>query len=244
MARNAGIERACGEFLCFVDADDCLMSQTLEIMTAVAEESGAQICSCSFVKGVEFHDSKVKRYKVKTYDYVGILSEALYQKKLINSAWGMIVKRDLVKEAGGFREGVWYEDLDSFYRIYELAAKIAYIDAPLYFYRQNPGSFLHRWSDGRLDVLDVTDRMVDYLGERYPELKSAAMDRRFSAHYNMALLMLRNGVDRPDAMERCLAVIREGRRKALLDRRVRLKNKVGALVSYFGLPTLRLLSKL
>lgn len=142
------------------------------------------------------------------------------------------MKRESLRRVGGFREGILYEDLDIFYRINEPTDRIVYIREPLYFYRKNPGGLLSSWKDSRLDVLDVTDRMADFFHERYPQLADAAEDRRFSAHFNMLLLMRKYKVDNPEALERCRRVIRDGRSRALRDRNVRMKNKVGALMAY------------
>lgn len=242
-ARNAGIEAARAEYVSFLDADDCLYPQAMELMYREVEGGKADVCRAPFVKGAEFRPRHYSRVDVERFDYRGAMMEALYQKTLMNPAWGMVIRRGLVTGAGGFREGIWYEDLDSFYRFYEKASQIAYIREPLYFYRQSPESFTGRWSAGRLDVLDVTDRMVEFFSRKDPELLKGAQDRRFSAHFNILLLMSRHGIKDEETSRRCLKVIREGRGRALVDRRVRLKNKIGALASFGGTPFMKLLGK-
>jgi hypothetical protein len=176
-------------------------------------------------------------------DYEQTMALALYQRYLLNSPWGMLMERRLLGETVRFRCGIRYEDLDAFYRFYERAERIAYVPRKLYFYRQTEGSFLHRWSPGRLDVLAVTDRIVDFMRERHPGLVPAAMDRRFSANYNMLLLMLRYGTG--DAAQRAAtwSVVRASRAEVLRNPHVRLKNKLGALWSYGGLAALRLAAR-
>ena len=231
-ARNAGIAAAEGEWLYFLDADDCLYPDTLEWMTGTLRRYGADVCRSAFLRARDYRPRLHPEVKVEMFDYAGAMKASLYQQTVFNPAWASLIRRERVVEAGGFTEGIWYEDLDSFYRFYEGAVRIAYIRTPLYFYRRNPGSFLAKWSDGRLDVLDVTDRLAAFFRERYPGLAAAAEDRRFSAHYNMLTLMKRHGVRNSDAMARCRAVIKEGRRRAFRDPEVRLKNKLGALLSY------------
>lgn len=241
-ARNTGVKVAEGDFLTFVDADDCLYSRALELLTLAADTNKSEVVVSRLERGEAFEEPSYSRYDVELYSYHEAMSDALYQKKIMNSPCGMLIRREYVVKENGFREGTRYEDLDAFYRFFQHTDYIALIPLPLYYYRNNEDSFIHTWSRQRLDVLDVTDRMVEFFGERYPALIWAASDRRFSAHYDMLLQMMRNGVDNPEAMERCWKVIKEGRGRALRDSKVRLKNKLGAIASYFGVKFVKLLA--
>lgn len=233
-ARNAGIEESKGRWLTFMDADDIIHPRALESWIEAANDTHAKVCISGFKRFKdEPPETGMRKGKgaLETLSYEETMKKALYQKCLLNSPWGILIDRKCLG-VRRFRESIRYEDLDAFYRFYEGAGRICYIRQPLYFYRQHPGSFLHSWSDGRLDVLDVTDRIVEFFGEKYPALLPAAEDRRFSAHYNMLVLMKRNGVKNRQALERCRQVIKDGRKRALKDPNVRLKNKIGALLSY------------
>lgn len=125
-----------------------------------------------------------------------------------------------------------YEDLDLFYRAFERAETICLLDEVVYFYRDNPGSFINTWSPARLDVLNVVDRIEAHYAQGPADLLRAARDRSFSAHFNMLLAMRRAGVDLPEQKARCLNKIKQLRRQELRDPNVRIKNKLGALLSY------------
>lgn len=242
-ARNAGVDVASGDFITFLDADDCLFPDALATLLGVARRHEADVVVSPVVKNEAFELPPAKPLRVEEYDYPQAMRQALYQRRQMNSPGGVLVRRGLLTGVQPvFREGIRYEDLDAFYRYFQGAETIAYLHQPVYFYRDNSESFTNRWSEGRLDVLDVTDRIVDFFREKYPDVVPAALDRRFSAHYNMLLLMYRNGVDNPEAEERCWKIIREGRRRALTDRNVRLKNKLGALLSFGGKRLIKLLS--
>lgn len=45
-ARNVGIDNACGDYLCFVDADDMLKPQYLERMVSQLEKYHCDVCLC------------------------------------------------------------------------------------------------------------------------------------------------------------------------------------------------------
>ncbi|MDE7120421.1 MAG: hypothetical protein K2O10_07410, partial [Muribaculaceae bacterium] len=134
-----------------------------------------------------------------------------------------------------------FEDLDIFYRLFERAKKIAYLPEKLYFYRDNPSSFMNNMSLGRFDVLTVTDRIVEYY--RGTPLESAARDRRFSACFNLLLLMSATGYDDPARTQQCFETVRHERLTEIFSPHVRLKNRLGAIASIFGLRFIRFIAR-
>lgn len=243
-ARNSGMDAARGEYICFVDADDRCLPTMFERMLDTLTVNEAQICVCDFIKNTRFDTAAAsKPAKSEVFDYDGAMKAALYQKRILNNAWGVLFTRETVSDKR-FRNGIRFEDLDAFYRFFEGADRIVYLPEKLYFYRQHPSSFLHRHTSERLDVLDVTDRLAEYMTRHYPSLERAAADRRFSAHFNILMLLLAGHINDPASERRCIEVIRSLRMAELTDPNVRLKNKCGALASYIGLPFLRILASI
>lgn len=232
-ARNIGMAAACGDYVYFLDSDDAIHPSAITILMELMSKTKADIVGSSFATS-ELAPIAIKNVNVEIFDPHEAMAHALYQRRMLSPAWGKIYRRQIFDDGNLFREGILYEDLDSFYRFFEKANKIVHVEEPLYFYRSTPGSLLHRWKPARLDVLDVTDRIVEYMRQNHPDLVKAAEDRRFSAHYNMLLIMMGYDVDNPAALDRCWSVILSGRRQAFLDPKVRLKNKLGALLAYGG----------
>ena len=244
-ARNRGIGEACGKYVFFIDADDILHPVALERLTRGAESTGAKVAVCAFQSGVkpiwptEMHESMLMSAE-------DIVEDGLYQKFRVNNPiW--FVRRELFEADSRMRfsEGRRFEDLEMFYRLFLSVPEVLYIPDALYFYRTNAASFINTFSPSRLDVLDVTDNMLGHIRiAASPRLTAAARDRRFSAHFNVLTLLLAYGEKRPETEARCLKVIKNDRLRELCDSRVRLKNKLGALASYGGMPMLRMLVKL
>lgn len=235
-ARNLGIDAAKGEWIAFLDSDDMLLPGALESLLNAARETGCDIVAGRLLRGRNFPKNFCQNVDISVLDANDAVARTLYQTdRLEPSACGKLFRRD-VFEKERFREGVWYEDLDFFYRAYFRARKVAVVDRDVYFYRENPAGFLSKYSVGRLDVLEVTARMERYMAQVAPELLPAVRDRRLSANFNILGLLLNN----PDADEaeiriaECMSLIHNYRAESLRNPRVRLKNKIGILASYLG----------
>lgn len=235
-ARNAGLKVASAQRISFVDSDDMLHPLALEIFNTIMDESGADIVRGGyfFAKSCRFGDIPSKEIDLKLLSPFDAVEATLYQ-TYDNSACSRLYRRDLMDSEEWFVPGLYYEDLQFFYRAYLKAKKIAMFDEKVYFYRSNGESFLHRWSEHRLDVLRVVDEIENFAATSSPELLAAARDRKFSASYNIFLLAGANG--RPDVAARCWKIVRKYAPHILRDNRSRRKNRLGALLSYLG-PTI------
>lgn len=238
VARNRGVEAAVASYVTFVDADDMLHPRCVEVMVEILAHTGAKLV----MVGVTSDPNKLSdKGSVCTVGVEEAIECTLYQTRFRCSQWAKLWPCEaLLREP--MRPGTWFEDLDSFYRLYRvLGGNIAVTSARLYFYRINSGSFLNNFSMGRLDVLGVVDRIESYFAGD-GRLSLAARDRKFSANFNIFLLASRHGLD--DVADRCWEVVKAYRASELANPRVRLKNRLGALASYLGKPAMKAISRL
>lgn len=145
-----------------------------------------------------------------------------------------------------FTPKIWYEDLDFFYRAFCKVDRIAVATGIVYVYRENPQSFLHKFSTGRLDALKVTERLETFIKAHLPALLPAARDRRLSANFNMYALLSRNASSNNfvEHKQSCWKLICAYRMECLLNPKTRLKNKLGVLLSFFGKNAFTLISRI
>lgn len=265
VARNMALDVAGGEWITFLDADDILYNEALETMYNAAISNDADIVCANIQKGELFVPRRVDSSTgFKILDRDATLKRMLYQTArdgfdgyIFNCVWGKLIRRSIFASEPPLRfvSGLYYEDLEISHRMYDRASKIVITSDCLYFYRQHADSFIHTFAPRRLDALIVTDSILDHFRTEHPNHVNAALDRRFSAHYNMLLNIMRCRPAGPvpekyhclgttyDAIEdRCWKVIVDGRAQALSDPNVRLKNKLGSILSYGGRAVLRMIS--
>lgn len=231
-ARNCGLDAARGEWVSFIDADDALRPGALKMLMELAlhsEDTDMAVGGFFFEK--EGLSTMTPPCHVRFMHPVSLIEETLYQTGAVHAAWGKIYRRSLFDKVR-FTEGLYYEDLDFFYRYCLQCRSVAVTSSQLYFYRQHQASIVHTWNERRLDVLRVTEKIEAFMTANYPVLVPAARDRRLSANFN--IFINASAAGRDDIADKCWELIRAYRMGSLTDPHVRRKNKIGILASLFG----------
>lgn len=139
-ARNLGISKASGEFVCFVDIDDHICEDMLERLVEAQEKTNADLVWCdAFVE--------------KNGQIIGTINKNMEARKdeivqfLLNNAspWCKLVRKKLLVENNLFFPQIrFYEDVAVVpsYALY--ADVISYVDKPLYYYVLHEGSTMHQ----------------------------------------------------------------------------------------------------
>lgn len=255
-ARNSGLDVAKGDYVNFIDSDDVVAEDYLQVLYDLIKMTGAEV-ACADYRNVDDNAASnficnpgSKKDKIETgfqlldgREFTGMM---LYQKSSIcnNSVCDKLFRREIFNKLR-FKVGIGYEDLEICCRLFPKIGKIAASARILYYYRQHSGSYTHVFTPRRADVLDVTDSMTRYFSS--PKLLKAARSRRLSAHFNiLGLLAADEAADtewKADCGQRCWSVIKEERMGCLFDPEVRLKNKLGILVSLLGKSAYKLFAR-
>ena len=187
-ARNTGIdhvfsieEPSRGRYIAFVDSDDWCEPGYIESMLETLEASGADAAQCGhFVSyAPDNEDDKDPAHTRATLDRAQAV-ESLCRNGLWDvTAWNKLYRLDLFRQIR-YPEGLLYEDTATTYLITQECDRVAVDMTPQYHYTQRYTSIANGtiWKDSKLDLVLAGDRMAAWVCEHYPNLKTAAAEKR------------------------------------------------------------------
>lgn len=158
-ARNYGISRASGDYIVFLDSDDFLEPQALEILDHALSASGADVCCFGFTI-LRGKDETVVRPAEHAFFEMFALSDSPAALLGPPAAWYAVWKRSLFERTQiRFRDRGWGEDLAMTRKMLTQAESIVQIPDALYRYLIREGSVTTRRN------LDTNAEIIDALGD-------------------------------------------------------------------------------
>ena len=182
IARNTALQSVKGEYIVFVDADDWLDENYVEIMLKTAKQHNADVVMCTYVKEYDDHSSVSKIFDEDEL----ILSDSDVQTQIrkrmfglsnnelshperadvLATVWKQIIKTEISKEKsffdirkiGTFEDGLFQIDL------YKDVKKFVYINKPLYHYRKTNSNSIT--SGYKSDLFTKWQYLYDVLEEK------------------------------------------------------------------------------
>ena len=161
-ARNAGIDKAKGEFIAFVDSDDYIDLAMLEKMYELAERDESEIVLCDLVKvnenGKEFRDlpqSPQLPEKIILVEDFTIFGE------MSCFACNKIFKKALF-ENHRFRKGIHFEDIELIPKLVLDSSIISKINEPFYKYFERQDSITKTHTEKGLDMFVAVNEVTNY----------------------------------------------------------------------------------
>ena len=150
-ARNFGIDMAKGEYLSFIDSDDYLEANALELMYSAALENDADIVVCDMEK--RYDDGK------REYVKAALQSDPLAS---AGSSSNKIFRRSSVGDIR-FPVGLWYEDFAFSAKMLLRSKKTVFVEKPLYIYRCGQSSTMNNNNARKnLDVIKIMEEIHDF----------------------------------------------------------------------------------
>ena len=170
-ARNVGIENATGEYIQFIDSDDFVEKDMIEILYNDICQGKADVSMCSLYLYKDGEKTTDASYKKEIFNKEQVLKEILLDERVRSYAWNKMFKKSLF-ESIRFPKGKVFEDIYTMSPIFQKANKIVFNDIPLYYYRQREGSILHNQTNElRLEYIKAAMFVNKDIEKNFPNLK-------------------------------------------------------------------------
>lgn len=167
-ARNAGLVRATGDYIGYVDGDDWIEPDMYELMVTNCMSAGADVAACRYKevypdRCVDGSTDMIKTLSKEETLEIYLCGDA--QVKIYNSVWSKLFKKELVKDYR-FPVGQKSEDIMYTTKAFCNMNKCVYIDKALYNYvRGRVGSIMESYDEERMfkDELPFFKEQIDYI---------------------------------------------------------------------------------
>lgn len=220
-ARNIGIEQASGEYIVFIDSDDRIHPEMIQIMYNAMCQYAAELVICSHkrIQEKEPQGVYVKKIKVEAQD-TEVLSgrECIkrtntYERVDMTVAWNKLYRKSLFRYLR-YPVGRMHEDEFLTYKILYSLKACVYIKIPLYEYRMRKNSIMGSKNIRRLkDKLDATEEKCHFFEQKKDKELYYETLRRYETSIAEVILALRDMssevVLRQELEKRFKAVYRE-----------------------------------
>ncbi|MBO5066658.1 MAG: glycosyltransferase [Clostridia bacterium] len=164
VARNNAIEwtlkNSDSQWIAFVDSDDWLHPQYIELLYSAANNPEIDISACQYEDA-----STISPFtKINKFSPQVISTEEFYIKNPITAIapWCKLYRKTYF-ETIRYPVGIRYEDEFTTYKVLFKTNNIAYTDEKLYFYYTNPDGFMNSdWSPKKLDAIKAYEDQIVY----------------------------------------------------------------------------------
>lgn len=156
VARNRGITACHGSYIGFLDSDDYMERNTLELMYNKISSSKADMVYCNFWLEIDGTKERknVKHHKNQRDLFIDCQVDP----------WNKLYKADILKNhMVKFPEGFFYEDTAWFIETIPWIHKAVKLNEPLIYHLERKGSSMTALDDKRVShIFPVMDELIDY----------------------------------------------------------------------------------
>lgn len=183
-ARNFAVKNSKSNWICFIDSDDMMHPQMLEIMFNVVKETNTQLCMCGAVGGEIPPSNFNKQMREIQSKRIIVNDKSLYDICMKGKAryWivcAKLIKREIV-ESVPFTEGRIFEDNAVVPQWLYMSETVADIEKDLYFYQKNlAGTTQKSFSVQSLDFLWAMEEQILFFDSK----KCKRMLTAICSHY-------------------------------------------------------------
>ena len=177
-ARNYGLQKATGKYICFVDSDDIIHNKMIETLYNSIIVDHTQIAVCNFKNINENYNLSHFNKKIEIKNkYIYSKEDSL--KAMVNLNIGFapnvctkLLERKLFTKDCYFPKGRLYEDMIVTTKILNKIKNVSYLDCELYFYLQRRNSITQKFNIKEYDHIEMSKQVLIYIKENCKNVES------------------------------------------------------------------------
>lgn len=146
-ARNTGLNNACGKYLLFVDCDDTVHDDYIEIMLkeAYKTDDDLVICGYNLIKKQNGTVISEREIECSTHNLMGYKDSEDLIMNYQGLPWNKICKREIYNDIR-YIPGLWFEDTILHFLVFRKCKTFSYVNSALYNYMWYEKNFSHTQS--------------------------------------------------------------------------------------------------
>lgn len=230
LARNKGINLACGDYFLFVDSDDFIVKTTIEKTIIVAEKNNVDIVCFGVFRVDEYGKiiESTEHFEKKITDCKEALIE-LVSGNVHDYPCNKLYRKNTFENVE-FPVGKVFEDIATTYKLFLNSKKICFVPEELYFYRKRKGSIIDHMNAFSLDNLfSIRKERYNDLKVNYPEAANVAFKLTAISSLNFYDISLWEQVN-PQTLKEAIDFLEKNKKEA-----IKINNK---MKFYFMSPNL------
>ena len=186
-ARNTGLRISDGKYIMFVDADDKITAECIEILVKAIEQYDVDI---AFGKSFTSDYGKGKMEEAIVWQNDEALRECLRYCISTFSVWAKLYRKDFIGSTEFSTNIKVNEDALFMFELCCKKPKVVNISDEIYYYRPNENSVSRsKYSDKFEDILSVAERKYQVVKEHFPDLLYLAENTLLKARMNLLKIL-------------------------------------------------------
>ena len=176
-ARNFGLDHVTGDFITFIDADDWVDENHLEVLINNIKDNNSDMAVSSIKKFDMSNNFRFRMYsnqekyllnynKLNREEFLVILPKLIYASNSYKIAVSKLFKKELVTNIRFDESIIYEEDLEFFFKLYLNINSISYVDEVTYIYRLHDESSSSKFSQLHMEQeLTIYKKMYERIEE-------------------------------------------------------------------------------